>query len=68
VHPLKLVPALVLAAATGACAPNVQNMGPSYDGNPDLGVPIPPMAPDRKVTEQDCSKAIDFYSGTLRCK
>src|SRR5258706_629063 len=68
VHPLKLAPALVLALATGACAPTMpERMGGSYDGNPDRTT-TPAMAPERKVNEQDCSQAIDFFSGTLRCK
>ena len=67
-HALKLVPALILALATGACAPNVHEMGASYDGNPDLGVPVPPMMPDRKVNEQDCRAGIDLSAGNLRCK
>ena len=29
---------------------------------------IPEMAPDRKVSEQDCSKPIDFTLGNIRCK
>jgi hypothetical protein len=28
----------------------------------------PEMAPDRKVSEQDCSKPIDITLGNLRCK
>lgn len=30
--------------------------------------PAPPMAPERRVNEQDCSKPVDFFSGNLRCK
>lgn len=29
---------------------------------------IPEMAPDRKVSEQDCSKPVDFTLGNIRCK
>jgi hypothetical protein len=28
----------------------------------------PELAVDRKITEQDCSKPVDFSSGNLRCK
>jgi hypothetical protein len=28
----------------------------------------PELADERKVTEQDCSKPVDFSSGNLRCK
>jgi hypothetical protein len=66
-HPLKLAPVLALALAAGGCAPQMTEMGAGYDGNPDRAT-TPAMAPDRKVSEQDCSKAIDFFSGTLRCK
>jgi len=27
-----------------------------------------PMDPSRRVAEQDCSKALDFYRGNLLCK
>ena len=28
----------------------------------------PDMAPDRKVSEQDCTKPLDFTRGNIRCK
>ena len=28
----------------------------------------PDMAPDRKVSEQDCSKPLDYSLGNIRCK
>jgi hypothetical protein len=28
----------------------------------------PPMAPDRKIVEQDCSKPVDLSAGNLKCK
>jgi hypothetical protein len=28
----------------------------------------PPMAPDRKVNEVDCSQPIDYSLGNIRCK
>ena len=32
------------------------------------GPPAAPMAPDRKVSEQDCSKPIDPTLGNIKCK
>jgi hypothetical protein len=29
---------------------------------------VPEMAPDRKVSEQDCSKPLDYSLGNIRCK
>ncbi len=28
----------------------------------------PALAPDRKVSEQDCSKPVDVFAGNLKCK
>ena len=28
----------------------------------------PPLDPSRKVSEQDCSKPVDLFSGNLKCK
>jgi hypothetical protein len=30
--------------------------------------PTPPLAPDRRVSEQDCTRPIDPTLGNLRCK
>ncbi len=30
--------------------------------------PAPELAPDRRISEQDCSKPIDWSLGNLRCK
>jgi hypothetical protein len=30
--------------------------------------PAPALAPDRRVSEQDCTRPIDLSSGNLRCK
>ena len=30
--------------------------------------PPTPMAPDRKISEQDCTKAIDYTLGNIKCK
>lgn len=32
------------------------------------GAPAAPMAPDRKVSEQDCSKPLDLSLGNIKCK
>jgi hypothetical protein len=32
------------------------------------GPPPAPMAPDRKVSEQDCSKPIDTTLGNIKCR
>jgi len=29
---------------------------------------VPPLDPERKVSEQDCTKPIDLTAGNLRCK
>ena len=29
---------------------------------------VPPLAEDRKISEQDCSKPIDWMAGNLKCK
>ena len=30
--------------------------------------PVPPMAPERKVGLQDCTKPVDLSAGNLRCR
>jgi hypothetical protein len=30
--------------------------------------PVPELDPDRKISEQDCSKPLDFSLGNIRCK
>jgi hypothetical protein len=67
VHPLILVPALALALGTAACAPTMPEMGMAYDGGVP-GAATPAMAEERKVSEQDCSQPIEFFTGNLRCK
>ena len=34
-------------------------------GRPDDAAP---MAPDRKISEQDCTKPLDYSLGNIRCK
>jgi hypothetical protein len=33
--------------------------------SPDVA---PPLAPDRRVSEQDCTKPLDYSLGNIRCK
>ena len=35
---------------------------------PLSGRDVPPLAPDRVVTEQDCTRPIEEFSGNLRCR
>jgi len=35
---------------------------------PQYTPPAPELAPDRRISEQDCTRPIDFSSGNLRCK
>jgi hypothetical protein len=38
----------------------------SVSGNsPDVA---PPLAPDRRISEQDCTKPLDYSLGNIRCK
>ena len=38
-------------------------------GSPSLSGPRPPeMAAERKVSEQDCTKPVDYSLGNIRCK
>jgi hypothetical protein len=36
--------------------------------NPFWAGPVPPLDPDRPVTEHDCTKPIAEFTGNLRCK
>jgi len=42
----------------------------SWESRDALGDPRrpPPMAPDRKVNEVDCTQPIDYSLGNIRCK
>jgi len=45
-----------------------------YSANPFITVSesssryAPEMAPDRKISEQDCTKPLDYSLGNIRCK
>ena len=66
---------VVLALLTGGC-PAVRGPDQSYENRPetDSGLMVkergrvPPLDPERKVSEQDCSKPIDTAGGNLMCK
>ena len=30
--------------------------------------PVPELDPDRRISEQDCTKPLDFSQGNIRCK
>ena len=38
-----------------------------YDPSATFDAP-PPMAPDRKINEVDCSKPVDLTAGNLKCR
>jgi hypothetical protein len=35
---------------------------------PERTPPAPALAPDRRISEQDCTRPVDLSSGNLRCK
>jgi hypothetical protein len=35
---------------------------------PERTPPAPALAPDRRISEQDCTKPFDPFTGNLRCK
>jgi hypothetical protein len=35
---------------------------------PERSPPAPELAPDRRISEQDCTRPVDLSSGNLRCK
>jgi len=39
-----------------------------YGGTTARAALVPPLDPKRKITEQDCSKALSGDGGNLRCK
>ncbi len=66
---------MALISCTVACARG----GEATDTSGGYGMPnvmsdtyvsekAPPMDPGRRIVEQDCSRAIDPYSGNILCK
>ena len=57
---------VVLVVITASCA-NSDSVA-MYGSDSRYGDSRPPaMDPSRKIAEQDCGKAIDPFSGNLRC-
>jgi hypothetical protein len=59
--PAAAIPERTSAASAPAATPPERRSYPSVPGAPGL-------APDRRINEQDCTKAVDFSAGNLRCK
>ncbi|HWA38184.1 MAG TPA: hypothetical protein VG873_10000 [Burkholderiales bacterium] len=65
--------ALLLLGAVAIAAGDFSEDRPSPDPR-DLFSPSPsssraaPMAPDRRINEQDCTRPVDFTAGNLRCR
>jgi len=62
--------ALAFAAFVDAGDPGYARASPSF-GAPYGAFwarPVPELDPDRKVTEQDCTKPVDLTKGNLKCK
>jgi hypothetical protein len=63
---------IVTGVIAGAAIEESRNPRPMPDlsaFDPWLRTPEPaPMAADRKVSEQDCTKPIDYTLGNIRCK
>lgn len=58
---------LVLIFGTIDYMNNPQSM-PSPSSMFTTSPPAPELAPGRRISEQDCSKPVDFTLGNLRCK
>jgi hypothetical protein len=52
---------ILAATAYEAARTDLEFDGGSYRGVPD-------MAPERRVSEQDCTKPLDYSLGNIRCK
>ena len=58
-------------ASTLAAAATVVVVGGSHGGGTGSRLDprkVPPLASDRKINEQDCSKPIDWTAGNLKCR
>ena len=57
---------VVTLAVIAASVAEIERSGfPTFSDNPRA---VPEMAPNRKVSEQDCTKPIDYSLGNIRCK
>jgi hypothetical protein len=66
-----LARAIVVMALIGAAVEYGREDRPFPDPRaliPGNSEPVPPLAPQRVVIEQDCSKPVDWSAGNLRCK
>ena len=61
---------IAVVAALGACATNETGGGYAMSGlsASRYAVKAPPMDPNRKIDEQDCSQPIQPERGNLLCK
>ena len=63
--------ALAISAAGCASTDSSAGYGMSSTGSvrtAGVSAKAPPMDATRKIAEQDCSKAVDFEGGNLRCR
>jgi hypothetical protein len=66
-----LARAIVIMALIGAAVEYNREERPFPDVRsllPANSPPAPPLAPARRVVEQDCSKPVDWSAGNLRCR
>ena len=62
--------ALAFAAFVDAGDPGYPRAAPSFSApyGAFWARPVPELDPDRKVSEQDCTKPLDLSQGNIRCK
>jgi hypothetical protein len=64
--------ALAFAALVDAANPGYMDARPSPSFSGPYGWfwarPVPELDPDRKISEQDCTKPLDLSQGNIRCK
>lgn len=66
-----LARAIVVMALIGAAVEYNREEHPFPDARallPGNSPSVPPLAPERTVTEQDCSRPVDLSSGNLKCR
>jgi len=73
----KILAVLFLVAVAAGCSGTGGRFDPGEVGKRDSGTAanpvvqegyVPPMHPDRKVSEQDCSRPVDTGGGNLKCR